>query len=314
MKLFLTILIIQFSVLSFAQNLEQLGIRIKKTKFKNDTIEYVVQSKPKEEHIKKPLLFLAQGSLPQPLLIKDNEDIYPIYLPFNYDAFLDKFHLVIVSKPGIPALLNKNQIDNNYCFTNIESLKKFENNNFLNFYTDRNVSLFKELKKEAWVDKNNFYIISHSEGSYIAINMASKIKQTKKIVYSGGNPMGRIMSLIAQNKFFNSSEETFKKIYSNWEFSSEKDNTRSFSEENFLTKILNLKIPILVTYGSKDWNSIFNDYLHIEAIRKKKYNITFSEYHNHDHNFFILNNDNLKLNNQPEWQTIGDEWFYWLVK
>ena len=36
-----------------------------------------------------------------------------------------------------------------------------------------------------------------------------------------------------------------------------------------------LTIPVLVSYGTKDWSAPYNDYLRVEMIRKKKRNFTF---------------------------------------
>jgi len=47
-----------------------------------------------------------------------------------------------------------------------------------------------------------------------------------------------------------------------------------------------LKIPVLVTFGTKDAVAPFNDFLQVEAIRQGKRNFTFKAYVGTDHIFF----------------------------
>ena len=59
----------------------------------------------------------------------------------------------------------------------------------------------------------------------------------------------------------------------------------SFSTSQ-LPDLLSLEIPVLVTYGTKDKNSLLNDYLRIEAIKQGKDNFTFKEYLGTEHNYY----------------------------
>lgn len=301
-----------------SQTLSEQGIRLNKFYYKGDSLEYIVHSKRGEENIKKPIIFLCQGSLPQPPVINNNGNFTPIFLPFDYRRYLDKFHIVVVSKSGIPAIVASEGLNENYMFldSNGSPPKKFIDNNYLEYYYKRNIFLLKRLNKEKWVEKNNFTVISHSEGSYIAVMMAHKYTKIKKIIYSGGNPLGRIMSIISQDKQNNSSSSDIESDFQYWKdiLSGEETDisTFSYSDKNFFETILSLKIPVLVTYGGKDWNAIFNDYLRIETLRLGKSNFTFKVYYDTDHNFFKLNNCNEVESNEPLWQNVGNDWLDWI--
>src|SRR5690606_18103316 len=78
--------------------------------------------------------------------------------------------------------------------------------------------------------------------------------------------------------------------------------------DNFTDELLSLKIPVLVTYGTKDQNGIFNDYLHLQVIKNKKRNYTFIYYFNCDHNFFPLKEDHQPDYSIDNWTKVGENW------
>lgn len=313
------IILLLLPIFSFSQVQEEISYRFLKTYYLGETVEYVVQSKKGEETMKKPLIFLCQGSLPQPLFIEyENEELYPIFLPFDYQNYLKKYHIVVVAKPGIPIRLPINDLASNYTYLPSDNLppKEYLDNDNLNYYTNRNLLVLKELFSKNWVIQNDLVVIGHSEGSYVAVSMATKENAITKVIYSGGNPMGRIMSLISQNKIYNDSEKDSEDLLDYWTKSisgAEPDNNlNSFSDESFLDKILSLKIPVFVTYGSKDWNSIFNDYLRTETIRRGLDNFSYKIFYGTDHNFFPVDNCYENKKEDTLWQGVGDEWLSWI--
>jgi len=76
--------------------------------------------------------------------------------------------------------------------------------------------------------------------------------------------------------------------------------------------IINLKIPVLVCYGRKDWSVPFNDLFQIEAIREKKENISFKSYLNLAHDDFCLPEDRNGNQQLCNWDKVGEDWLYWL--
>ena len=67
-------------------------------------------------------------------------------------------------------------------------------------YVSRNIEVLKYLRNQNWVSKNKLIVAGHSEGSTIAAKMASIYPEITHLIYSSGNPMGRIMSIIAQDR------------------------------------------------------------------------------------------------------------------
>lgn len=78
--------------------------------------------------------------------------------------------------------------------------------------------------------------------------------------------------------------------------------------------IVTLTIPVLVTYGTKDVVAPFNDFLHIECIRKSKKNIQFNAYIGTEHNFFPLTPEGQPNYDFYNWDKVAGDWLTWLNK
>ncbi|MGJ7030375.1 hypothetical protein [Niabella hirudinis] len=79
-----------------------------------------------------------------------------------------------------------------------------------------------------------------------------------------------------------------------------------------LPHLLALNIPVLVSYGSKDWCTPFNDYFHTECIRLKKKNIVFNTYIGTGYNYFPVDAPG-KINYEGfNWDKVADDWLKWL--
>jgi dienelactone hydrolase len=79
-----------------------------------------------------------------------------------------------------------------------------------------------------------------------------------------------------------------------------------------ITYLEKLKIPVLVTYGTKDWSSPYNDFLRVDVIRQNKNNFTFKAYIGTEHNFFPLTDDNKPNYDIFNWDKVANEWLKWL--
>jgi dienelactone hydrolase len=320
-------LLITFESNGQTKTTEDFGFRHLEYSYNGDKVDILIKSKKGEESNKKPIFFFCQGSLPQPLIKFDEQGVFGVF-PFNPDSLTNKFHVVIISKPYIPLIADVKTLGNN--FTYMDSLgqfpREYSERNLPDYYVDRNIEIVKFLHKQQWITKKQLIVAGHSEGSTIATLMASKSPLVTHLIYSGGNPMGRIMSIIQQSRA--SESETDNTPYGEmqmkyWQEVVENKNnvggsegdtykaTYEFSKPT-LESLENLRIPVLVCYGTKDWSAPFNDYLRVEMIRKGKKNFTFLAYIGTEHNYFPLTTGYKPNFDIFNWDNVAKDWWNWL--
>lgn len=305
-----------------AQN--EAGVRKLQVKYRHTNVDYVVLSKIGDEDVKKPLFIFCQGSLARPLQITNGDSGFPL-LPFNLEIILKNYHLVLINKPGIPMSEDIKNLNSDYSYPkNKLTPKEYILNNNLDYYYKRNNFILDKILKEKYVDKKKIVVAGHSEGSYVALEMAKSNKKITNLIYSGGNPLGRMMSIINENRNdINEKENDEKETLEFWNKTVENKDKKELTQENtsfyqftlsrdFTKDLLKLKIPVLVTYGTKGQNAIFNDYLNVLTIKNHKRNFVFKTYFNCGHNFFPINKNgeiNYKIDN---WTKVANDWMKWL--
>ena len=308
---------------------EEFGFRHIVFKYKSDNVDILIKSKKGEENYRKPLFFFCQGSLPKPLIKYHEDDVYGVF-PFEADSLSEKYHLVIVSKPFIPVVADYKTLSPSFNY--IDSLGKFpkgySDRNLLSYYVPRNIAVLKFLQKQKWVSTNQLVVAGHSEGSTVAAKMALDYKKITHLIYAGGNPMGRIMSIIGQsraseidtdNTRFGEEEikywEAVVKNKSDMDGSQGDTNKTTFEFSHPPIEYLEkLKILVLVSYGTKDWSAPFNDFMRVDFIRKGKINFTFQPYVGTEHNFFPLTADNKPNYDIFNWDKVVSDWLKWTNK
>jgi dienelactone hydrolase len=299
---------------------EDFGYKLIEYTFKDAVVPVIIKRKAGDEEVKKPILLLCQGSLPQPVIKYVDTGLYRVF-PFIEETFLNDYHLIIIGKPGVPIIADvKDLADNFKWMPNGKVPDDYAVNNYLDYYVERNNYILKKLLKEEWVNTEKVVVAGHSEGSYVAAKMASTNKKITHVIYSGGNPYGRILSMLAQDRFTGNDSTTleyWKQVVNNKDDivsrGGDSDKTTySFSlPADYLEK---LKIPVLVTYGTKDWSAPYNDLFQVNIIRDKKKNFTFIAYNGVEHNFFPVN-DKLNLDYTVDnWKNVGVDWYNWLKK
>ena len=306
---------------------EDYGYRHLIYSYQNDKVDLIVISKKGEEKIAKPLFFFCQGSLPRPVIIYDEKGLFGT-LPFSETPFLEQFHIVVVAKPNVPIISKAKLLDDNFCYMkdSISKLppKGYSDRNYLDYYVFRNNFIIKQLFKERWIKSTDLVVAGHSEGSTIAAKMASKNKKITKLIYSGGNPYGRISTVHYQNKIQDNDTIQFGESTLNyWKKVVENPNnvnsdggdtfkaTYSFSQPQ-KDNLMALNIPILITYGSKDIAGIFIDLLQIDCIRERKNNIKFKSYHGLEHNFFYTDSKSVTHFENENWNKVAQNWLEFL--
>lgn len=296
--------------------------------YKGDKVDILIKSKKGEEGIPKPLFFFIQGSLPHPLIITDNGGNYGVF-PFDTDSIEQRYHLVIVGKPFTPVIVDKSKLKN-FQFVDGNTnrfVKEYIKRNYLGYYVDRDIKVLEFLLKKKWVMKNKLVVSTHSEGSTIGAKLCVLYPKVTHLIYSGGNPFGRYINIILQNRFEELSDTSVNSetAYSQWKNIVKEpqqiDNndgdtykgTFGFSIPpiNYLRK---LKIPVLVSYGTMDYCSPFNDYMRLEFIQKGKRNFTFKPYIGLEHNYFPKDKLGVLNQNEFNWNKVSSDWLKWLDK
>lgn len=329
--MFLYFIFLNLSVISaFGQTRvpEDFGYRHIVFQYNEDKVDILIKSKEGEENVKKPLFFLCQGSLPQPLIkyLNEGKGHYRVF-PFDIENYLEKYHLVIVGKPYIPVIAKVETLampQLTYRDSTGKFPKEYSDRNLLSYYAQRNIKVLKYLQKQKWVSKEQLVVAGHSEGSTIAAKMASNYSKITHLIYSGGNPMGRMLSIISEERFTETdSTMNAENTIEYWESIVENKNSLDYNQGdtpkatyefsyppiNYLKK---LKIPVLVTYGTKDWSASFNDYLRVETIRNEQDNFTFKAYIGTEHNFFPVDEKHVPDYNVKNWTKVGGDWLNWL--
>lgn len=318
-------LIIGFNVFAQVKTAKDYGFTHLVYNYKNNKVDILIKSKVGEENTKKPLFFFCQGSLPQPLIKVDEKGVYGVF-PFIPDSLAVKYHLVIVSKPSIPLVVETKLLNANYCYTDSAGKlpKKYTEKNLLDYYVDRNLEIISYLQKQNWVSSNRLVVAGHSEGSTVAAKMASKSSAITHLIYSGGNPLGRIMSIIQENRTIETDSTKYaEEDFNYWQYivdnktdmdDSQGDTPKatydfSIPPIEYLKKI---KIPVLVCYGTKDYSAPFNDYMRADFIRNNKKKVSFKAYIGTEHNYFPLTKENKPDYSIFNWDKVAYDWLKWL--
>ena len=138
--------------------------------------------------------------------------------------------------------------------------------------------------------------------------------------------MGRILSIIEQSRGNETDTDSTKYGENDMDYwadvvSNRNDMSGSHGDtykatyefsEPMITKLEKLKIPVLVSYGTKDWSSPYNDLLRVGIIHKNKDNFTFKAYVGTEHNFFPMTEDNKPNYNIFNWDKVAKDWLQWL--
>jgi len=304
------------------------GFRHLQMNYKGDKVDILVKSKKGEENIPKPIFLFLQGSTSKPLIITENGENYRVF-PFYTDSIVSKYHLVIIGRPYIPVIFEKDKLNG---FEYVDTItkkydKRYVERNILDYYVERNKKVLDYLLKQKWVDNSRLVVSSHSEGSTIGSKLCSVYPKITHFIYSGGNPFGRFSNII-QNIREREITDTTTNIEGTFNYWSKivKEPNRMDNPEGDTYKcsfdysippikyLKKVKIPVLVSYGTMDYCSPFNDYMRLEFIKDGKTNFTFNSYIGLEHNFFPKDKTGKVNQDEYNWDKVSDDWLKWLDK
>jgi dienelactone hydrolase len=313
-----------FSTLASAQTKpalrrpEEFGYRHQVVMFGRDSVDVLLLSQPGEEQLKKPLLLWVQGSLPTPLVLYNHRGAYPVF-PFHPKAVLKTCHLAVISKPGIPLTADVEGRDPNRVFRESPPPAYYCARNYLDYFVRRDVAVLRYFKKQPWVDARHVVAAGHSQGSTVVAHLAATPGLLSHAVYLSGNPLGQLMSILAQNRQEGDSVAaafTFQR----WQtavahpavadcLGDDPRNTFGFGAAP-LPVLLRAKVPVFVGYGTRDQGVNGDDFLRLECIRLHKTNFAFREYAGREHNFFGFKNGQINYDDFY-WDAVGEEFLRW---
>lgn len=272
-----------------------------------DTIDFIISQH--DFKTKKPVLLFCQGSQPVPLIIEIHGSKPYVSSLSNFDVQEIKkhYHVVVISMPKTPLIESIDNLNNSFCYVTDKSIRNsysidYVKANYIENYVNRANAVWDYLKNQKWVDNTKFVLAGHSQGSRIAVEIASTNDDVSHLGLFGYNPQGRIDQMIwnARNRAMSGDitwekADTIQQYYYDLyrasfddEFLEEKPELiawRTFSK-NSINELLKLTIPIYIAYGSEDEIANNADLLPLRFIEEGKTNYQIHRYANLEHNFF----------------------------
>lgn len=335
MKIILFLFAITIGSFFFAQeNVKGTSYTHFQIKSKKDTIDFVIADT--NLNSKKPILLWCQGSQPVPLFIESQGKTFPSALGnFDIAELNSKYHVVVVSKPHTPLSVDVNLLNKQYNYIT-DTSKQYSYSvdylldNYAENYVRRANTVLKYLAKQKWIDDREIMLAGHSEGSRVAVEIAHQNKNITKLGLFGYNPNNRLEQAIRQarkdaennlitwgkaDSITQEQIEFYMKIQNK---DSVKANPGLVSWESFahgsLEKLIHLKIPIYIAYGSDDIVADYCDLLPLDFIENKKADYTIKRYPNLDHNFFPTDENGQTDYQNGQWISVMHEFLIWIVQ
>jgi dienelactone hydrolase len=255
-------------------------------------------------------------------------------MPFDTRIFTENYHLVFVSKPGIPVKVNKTKLSPRMEYNDPKTglfPQFYQERNHLDYYVNRDAQVLKFLKKQPWVDKSKMVIAGHSEGGHIMAKLATVSKDITHVISSSENPFGQMASIIQSCRPYDDSTKTYThEQFEIWEKLVNKSTDIPLPPGQKLEDVYKyqvgfslpafehfqkIKVPVLVTYGTKDHCAPYNDYMRIAMIRDKKKNFTFKDFPGLEHNYFKVDAKGEGIpDKNAGWNNTAKDWKAWLDK
>lgn len=333
----LTTLLVQLFCINAFGQYNDINAVIAKADIGKYTVEYVKADSSFQT--KKPVLFFLQGSRTFPLIFTDgvnktHEILF--WMDINYKSLAEKYHLVMLANPGVPAEADFSELnsDMNYVIdvTNPVSYpEEYQKNNNKEFFTNRAMAFLKYLRKQKWVDASRIYLVGHSQGTYIAIDVANRTNHIAGVGLFSASPLGRASQYVNRTRIddyrgirsANDVQTSVDNIYGWYQW--QKDNigfiptdgsdspltTCSFSGMPIFD-IAKLKQPVYVAYGTRDAGAMPCDYLPIAFINSGKKDWKVRAYPGYDHNFHETDKEWNSLYDKPHWREVMNEFIHWI--
>jgi len=258
------------------------------------TINYYITSQ--DINKQKPVLLYLDGSGALPLY-QSMQGGTGSTVPFDTKKLSEKFHLVIISKPGVP-FIDSVTMEPGIPYPQYPTPLEYKRRLSLEWRVAAADLTLKEIIKNYKVDKSSINILGISEGFQVGSKLLTVNKSVTKAVLLVGNGLNQFYDFIISNRTYAqlgkiTQEEsqhnidtllkTFRDIY-NHENSTEKEwmghtylRWASFCKNNPTDNLNCTNIPVYVVIAANDTNTsaISADYIALEQSRLKKNNIIY---------------------------------------
>ncbi len=304
---------------------EDFGYRHLRTVFKGDTVHVLVLSKRGEEHQRKPLFLFDQGSLPKPLIITDDQGPFGVF-PFKTDGLTAEYHLAIIGKPAVPVVATRESLLPDFQYADPATglpPRDYSTRDNVDYYVRRNRTVIRFLKAQAWIDDKRLVLAGHSAGATVMTRLATKLKAATHLILSSGNPAGRMLSVLGQLRAADPTGVKAEATFRYWEdVVASPKSAAAGGGDTIATAysfsvpvgqlIKKLRIPVLITYGTRDYCAPFNDCLRVELIRARKRHVQFRAYPGLEHNYIGFKPDGTLDYDNFNWDRVAGDWHRWL--
>ena len=270
-----------------------------------DSVRFLVAGTDLKQ--KKPVFLFIHGSLPNPLLIFNDQHDFNVF-PFRTAAYRDSFHFVTVCKPGIPVMAHQDILDDQMCYKE-PSTGRFPSiytlNNHLDYYIGQQTTVLQWLARQPWVDTSQLIVCGGSQGATVGAKLATLDAGITHLIYYSGNPDGRLdeeVRRIQQKVFAGTLDgaEAARQLdqlqqYWVWLFANAESTDDTYGDTPKASVsfskpardyLLQLTIPVLVAFGTADITAAPSATLAQDFLRRGKNNLTVKIYPNYDHHFF----------------------------
>tara|TARA_Y100000782_G_C10188118_1_gene268120 strand:+ start:2915 stop:3925 length:1011 start_codon:yes stop_codon:yes gene_type:complete len=279
----------------------------------------------------KPLLILLDGSGHYPLysLVKKEDGSQQISktVPFRYNSLSEKYHVVLISKPGIPFMDSLNAESYSEFIRRYQPSEVYTENLSLEWRAAAASSVIDHLSNELQTNEQ-VIAIGYSEGGQVVPKLATINNKVTKIVTIVGGGLNQLYDFITAERLkaqkgiisADSAQAEIENLFSIFQdiYTHPQATDRfwlghtykrwaSFSNDIPLDNMIALDIPILLIASGNDKNSPITglDYVPLEFSRRNKNNLTYKVYPNCDHWF---NNTKENINKMPEMMDYVIDW------
>lgn len=299
---------------------------------KKDTIDFVISGT--ELTAKKPVFLFIQGSMPIPLFVDFPEQgPFPMALG-NFDLMnLHKhYHIVTISMPKTPVLVDLSQVNSNYCYVPDTTRKNEISDAFvvadnIDNYVNRANKVLDFLSKQKWVDNSRLVVAGHSQGSRIVAQLVEKNKKITHAGLFGFSPLGRVHEQVWLNyKEFikgNTSWEDYE-TQQNQQLEFQKQITADKGEDIGLIpwksftgigfeRLAKIKTPLYIAYGTEDKCAFVSELIPFYFIQSGKTNYEMKRYNGLEHNYFPVVDGKPDYEN-GKWAEVMNAFVAWTLK